>query len=274
VPWIRSSWWDAIWILSGVPIGIGLAACHPSLATLMALFFAVNIPHLISPFALVWTHRTFRPVAFARWKRYIAAPIAVLLMAVVVGFSARGPLQINYITLQVRAPWSDHLLLAWLGLYFVWNAYHFGAQNFGVLRLYGVGGRKIIVKWVCVALTVLGFFVVPRAFPIFFLFTLGAFSFNHSLAAIGLCSHVWGNHYGRSPWIFVAAMFAVGAPFVWLAVNNELLGSFMVLLITVRIGLGFVHFLYDGGVWKMSDPLVRATIGRDLFGVARLRLMA
>jgi hypothetical protein len=280
MPWIRNPWWDGIWILSGVPIGIGMAVCHTSLATLMALFFAINIPHLISPIALVWTHRTFRPVALRRWKRYIAVPIGVMLLATVIAFVTEGPLQINHITLQVRMsniP-SPHqwTLLAWLGLYFVWNAYHFGSQNFGILRLYGVKGRKILVKWGCVALTVLGFIVIPRAIGTFAptdssllvvpMVLLGTFSFNHSLAALGLSAHVWSRHHGLSPWIFVAGLFAASAPFVWLLIHHDIVTSFrlMILLITVRIGLGFVHFIYDGGVWKLSDPQVRATIGRDL----------
>lgn len=30
-------------------------------------------------------------------------------------------------------------------------------------------------------------------------------------------------------------------------------------------GIGFVHFLYSRWIWKLSNPLVRATIGRDLW---------
>jgi hypothetical protein len=36
----------------------------------------------------------------------------------------------------------------------------------------------------------------------------------------------------------------------------------------LRIGLGFVHFLYDRWVYKLSDPQVRAIIGRDIFRAA------
>jgi hypothetical protein len=32
-------------------------------------------------------------------------------------------------------------------------------------------------------------------------------------------------------------------------------------VICARMGLGFVHFLYDRWIWKLSDPQVRATIG-------------
>jgi hypothetical protein len=38
-----------------------------------------------------------------------------------------------------------------------------------------------------------------------------------------------------------------------------------------RLGLGFVHFLYDRRIYRFSDPMVGATIGREIFclGTAR-----
>jgi hypothetical protein len=30
--------------------------------------------------------------------------------------------------------------------------------------------------------------------------------------------------------------------------------------LALRVGLGFVHFLYDGWIYKLSDPAVRAII--------------
>jgi hypothetical protein len=239
--WIRSPGWDATWILSGVPIGIGLAVWRPPIMTLVAIFAAMNTAHLISPMALAWTHCTFRRVAFVRWKRFIAIPIIVTLIAIAVGFSAVGPIQVNAATMEIRVTdyRHDFPLLAWIGLYFAWNAYHFGAQNFGILRLYGVKDRKVgrgvltisILKWACVALTVLGFIVIPHAVRSFTpadsflrlfvpIFILGVFSFNHSLAAIGLCAAVWGNHHRRSPWIFVVAAFAASAPLAWLLTQH------------------------------------------------------
>ena len=32
-------------------------------------------------------------------------------------------------------------------------------------------------------------------------------------------------------------------------------------VICARIGLGFVHFLYDRWLWRFSDPQMRARIG-------------
>jgi hypothetical protein len=290
--WIRNPVWDATWILSGVPIGIGLAVWRPPIMLVVAVFAAINTAHLISPIVLAWTHRTFRWVAFVRWGRFIAVPIVVMLTAILVGFSAVGPIQVNAATMEIRVADYHHdwPLLGWIGLYFVWNAYHFGAQNFGILRLYGVRDRKVVIKrltvpilkWVCVALTVLGFIVIPHAVKDFMpagsflrlyvpIFILGVFSFSHSLAAIGVSAPVWGNHSKRSPWIFVVAVFAASAPLAWLLAHNTIIiHSFrlMVLLITTRIGLGFVHFLYDRWIYKFSDPQVRATIGRELLAAS------
>jgi hypothetical protein len=44
------------------------------------------------------------------------------------------------------------------------------------------------------------------------------------------------------------------------------------IVVCARLGFGFVHFLYDRWVWKMTDQRVRATIGRDLFAPAWQRL--
>ena len=41
---------------------------------------------------------------------------------------------------------------------------------------------------------------------------------------------------------------------------------FTVTVVGLRLGLGFVHFLYDRWIYKLSDPRVRATIGADLLG--------
>jgi hypothetical protein len=69
-------------------------------------------------------------------------------------------------------------------------------------------------------------------------------------------------HRDRPPIVFAAVLIiAVRVLFV----------SFPTLTIKVtmpavglRIGLGFVHFLYDRWVYKLSDPQVRAMIGRDI----------
>lgn len=80
---------------------------------------------------------------------------------------------------------------------------------------------------------------------------------NHWLTAIGLSAHVDANHRSRSPLIFALAMMAAGAAVV-------LLRSHFKLILGANLGLSFVHYLYDRWLWKLSDPQVRATIGKDL----------
>jgi hypothetical protein len=103
---------------------------------------------------------------------------------------------------------------------------------------------------------------------------------NHWLVAIGLSSHVYANHQNRSPNAVAAVLVGIGtlifgllfvvlpfsgipstsgtAPLPWWirATMPE---------VSLRLGLGFVHFLYDRWLWHLSDPEVRKAIGRDLF---------
>jgi hypothetical protein len=90
------------------------------------------------------------------------------------------------------------------------------------------------------------------------------YSLNHWLVAIGLASHVYS---GRWHWAFVVAMLLVGAVgFFWLIPTpNGTLLRVIPIIVSARLGLGFAHFLYDRWLWKLTDPRVRATIGRDLF---------
>ena len=39
--------------------------------------------------------------------------------------------------------------------------------------------------------------------------------------------------------------------------------------VSIRLGLGFVHFCYDRWIYKLSDPAIRTTIGADLFGLPK-----
>jgi hypothetical protein len=111
---------------------------------------------------------------------------------------------------------------------------------------------------------------------------MAVYSLNHWLVAIGLSSHVYaGRRFpgGRPPWravargwAFALAMLMVGAAgYLWLipTPGGTLLRAIPI-VVSARLGLGLVHFVYDRWVWKLSDPRVRATIGRDLFAPACL----
>jgi hypothetical protein len=138
-------------------------------------------------------------------------------------------------------------------------------QNFGVLQLYRRNGSRnprlrLIDKYGCLAFTALGMAALPAIAhsPQVALLCFGIFSFNHWLVAIGLCSIV-----SRRRWVFVAGMLLLGgAGFVWMIpTSHGNLIRVVPVIVCARIGFGFVHFLYDGWIWKLSDPQVRATIG-------------
>jgi NO-binding membrane sensor protein with MHYT domain len=103
---------------------------------------------------------------------------------------------------------------------------------------------------------------------------------NHWLVAIGLASHVHANHRGTKTTRFALGLMAAGMGiFCVLFVHVGMLAStgftvdaiyFSMTAVSCRIGLGFVHFLYDRWVYKLSAPTVRATIGRDLLRGARV----
>jgi hypothetical protein len=110
--------------------------------------------------------------------------------------------------------------------------------------------------------------LLPRAVHIqqVAMFAIGFFAFNHSLAAIGISSHVLARRHGLSPWLFAALLLAAGAVVFWLLFYAPGFSIRITMTaLALRIGLGFVHFLYDRWVYKLSDPKVRAIVGPALW---------
>jgi hypothetical protein len=191
-----------------------------------------------------------------------------------------------------------------VSFYWCWNIYHFGMQNFGVLALCRARPRPAprhtllrlgdrTIAWprpaalLCVALTAFAMVVVPKlphsaelgivVYAMVFV--------NHWVVAIGLPSRVVGALAPTRPWLR-AGGFALGVlllggiGFVWTAPawlwrawgytiaarepDYILISHVIPVVLAMRYGLSFVHFLYDRLVWKMSDPEVRAIIAPAL----------
>jgi hypothetical protein len=95
-----------------------------------------------------------------------------------------------------------------------------------------------------------------------FMWSFVLITVNHWTAAIGIAAHTSGR-----PIVFATLAMMIGIiVFVGLFISVPT-GTIMVTVsaLSCRIGLGFVHFLYDRWVYKFSDPQVRATIGRNIF---------
>jgi hypothetical protein len=123
-------------------------------------------------------------------------------------------------------------------------------------------------------------FIVTDALGLVLVFWQGLtgfaiYSVNHWLVAIGLASHVHAGHRGRSPALFAGLLMVSGTILFALLFLTFPRFAFRVTMpaIGLRVGIGFVHFLYDRYIWKLSDPQVRETIGRDLLSSGRLEML-
>ena len=272
--WIRSPAYDCFWILSAPALGLAMVFWPWPAAPLLMINFA----HAISPIGLAWSHSGFRAVMLAKPRKFIGVPLLLIAVGLAVAMATSWyfpqfvprHLSLENVTLdKLAVP-----IVIWANVYAVWNLYHAGAQNFGIWCLYRrqgykPGWRKYALLGGSVAAVVLIGHETPRWLPYtsVALFALGLTSGNHWLAAIGLCGHVYARHTGRSPWWFIAAALLLGLSLSTAFILGVRWGILWlaVLSFCLRGWLGMWHFLQDRWLWKLSDPQVRATIGRDLF---------
>jgi len=251
-------------------------------AVALVSFFLVAIvldtAHNVSPIVLTWTRPELRRIAFAQRRKYILLPAVIMLAASAIGAATslgwtdfvprRG--EMYHLTLDWRNPFP------WLAMtYASWEVYHFGMQNFGVVAIYcrklGSPPRnRAIDKALCLMLTaalmvppLLVIFGAPGMNfwnpPLYVVFLLvGLISAMHWLVAIGLGFRVSNIRW----WLWLPLLFVIGTiGFGWTAASphGTLLRSIPWLL-SFRFGLGFVHFWYDGLIWRRGTPAMQAVL--------------
>ena len=147
-PWIRDPLWDGFWILSGIPFGAALTlAIHagvPASALILWLVLLTQTGHLLSPMALAWTHDRFRAVMLRRRIKFIVVPLAILAAATVAGWIGGqtlpnlrfNPNSFSLVAGPATLAEFKNPFMAMVFVYVLWNAYHFGMQNFGVMSIY------------------------------------------------------------------------------------------------------------------------------------------
>jgi len=93
---------------------------------------------------------------------------------------------------------------------------------------------------------------------------LAIFAIPHWVTEIFLTS------WASTKWkIFTPLILALGCVgFLWSVPRSTGMPVVGVAWVCFRLGLGFVHFLYDGMIWRFRDPEIRNTIGRTFFRVA------
>jgi hypothetical protein len=328
--WIRNAWWDSFWILSGLPLALGLLLLSPSIYLTLALVMLLEHAHFLSPMTLAWSHTDFRGLMLRRPMKFIGVPILLVVTTTTIGIlTSRFVPDLNLdIGLRVRVyDFADYKqpFVMLVVLYFLWNSYHFAMQNFGVLTIYrmksGSGNRRTdmiyclgvqiassimvfsrileldrgVMKGFYITVGLLGVlamllrenrwspripFILANAVALMFfmesiLWGFAIWSVNHWLVALGLSSHVYAVHRGRSAALFITGLLAAGLFVFWLifgrGVNSDTLfdPKFVVkttmIAMSVRYGVAFTHFLYDRWLWQFRKPEVQATIGKNLF---------
>lgn len=190
--------------------------------------------HVASPIILAWTHPGLRRIALSR-------PIETILLPAV---AVLGMLMLP-------------LWWAW-AIYWPWNIYHFGAQHYGVARIFGMR----LSKWVPIGATAVimgvggGPFWPAQIHAVWWhWFILFAIDFNHWLVDIGLSARV-----SKYWWLFALLLVPFGLiGFLWMVPRADHIATrFIPWVIQVRWGVGITHFLYSRWVWKLSDPRVAA----------------
>jgi hypothetical protein len=305
-------------MLSGLPVGLALMYSPP---TVWIAFFTfavfMEVGHALSPIVFAWTNGGYRRLIFKYPRKYLVLPGALLLAAFAIGVATSlgwtsfvQPTQDltgqNYAFTGFGNPFGMMVSIYWW-----WNVYHFGMQNFGVLSmcrtgqpvrprrtLFALGGRRILrprlLAVLCIAVTAFGMVILPKLVhsPGLGVVFYSVFFVNHWIVAIGLPGHVEAKLDDSWPqvraWGFVLGVLLLGGiGFVWSAPawvwrawgypiparapDYALISHVVPAVLSLRFGLSFVHFLYDRNIWKMSDPEIRSIIG-SAFGVRKVGL--
>lgn len=229
------------------------------LAALYGYFFVAIVldhAHLASPVALAWSKPRFRALMLRQWEWYLLLPVALVAASVLVGLAASGPNRL--------AP-GNGVYRALVTVYIVWNAWHFGSQHYGVASLAGWRGGRTPDHMSLIVWPTMVVMLVPAGGwgPLVF---AEAINFAHWTTDIGLSTRVMRRRW----WAFLPAILVVGlVGFLWKAVGTHpCAGDLPVctvvwsvpVLIGLRCGLGFVHFLYSRWVWRAPARLALTAV--------------
>jgi hypothetical protein len=232
--------------------------------------------HLVCPIYLGWSNRGFRTMMLERWGKFILLPLSLLALSVWIGLntsksagwvslSAMGDYRLWMALLRGWKP--PNLAFVLLAVTYVWwNAWHFGSQHFGVAALLGWrSGPRWFRRLILVAPTMALMLVGNKSWPSIII-AGEIISFFHWTADIGMTARVLRRHW----WWFLPAILVVGLiGFVWKTTNTtpEFCGVLpactvvwsVPLLLSLRYGFGFWHFLMSRWVWLSEGrALLRA----------------
>jgi hypothetical protein len=192
--YIRSAPWDGFWIAGGSLIGVALAVYalimppvlrgpwsgwpldwrswsiaivnrHPSFVEMIAVWvfmlgIVVDTAHILSPMVLTWTDARLGREALVRWRAFLFAPTLAAVAALSIGIATSagwtdyvpGRHKMFYLSYQLGNPFPVMVLG-----YVLWQIYHFGSQNFGLVMIYrrwlGRSGHRTLIHGVVPSVT-------------------------------------------------------------------------------------------------------------------------
>jgi hypothetical protein len=309
--WVRGPVWDSAWILNALwllPIALWLARGYPDPQSgpLDSFYFGLTalfwIGHRLSSTWLAYCTEAYRPLLRSDPVRFVLLPLLVTLACFVV-----------FLPGDAALPWTrEERLVAMAVLDYALVTYHFAAQHFGALSLYrmraeragsrharhldrvfalGVGGALAFLADMLAGSAAyqdlwIGHLDVPtwltsnqgavRAAGLSMLFLATAFM----LIAEARASH---RSLPRVLYILgLAAMVAIALRprsfslylVIWTSQHWVLAtGLGVPALVALGFATGFVHYLLDRSVYRMSDPRIRSA-ARGLFEQRRTIIAA
>jgi hypothetical protein len=144
--WIRGFWWDGFWFLGPVPLAAALAFLTNWVPPATIVFWAVLLTqtaHLIAPVALAWVNTGYRKMALDHPRKFVGVPLLIIFFGTLTAFVSSyflPVLRFNPETFSISTGSGgidlENPFIVMLAIYALWNAYHFGMQNFGIMSVY------------------------------------------------------------------------------------------------------------------------------------------
>jgi hypothetical protein len=213
---------------------------------------------------LAWAHPALREIVWSRRRETVWLSLCLVFVALAIGwltmhgmtsFDFRGHNLWKVTDLTNPLP-----IMMWI--YWLWNGFHFGMQNFGLMRLLGCPLGREETRIIVGGGTLLALTISPHVLPWLAVFILSEvlISAGHWITEIYLTTKV-----SPRPLLFLGALLVIGpVAFTFWRPTPHGLVTIAPIIYCGKIGLGFAHFLYDRCIWKMSDPQVRNVIAPAL----------
>ena len=212
------------------------------LYAIMVVAIVLDHAHLVCPITLAWGHRRFRAYMLEQWDKFVLLPALFIAISLAVGGASE----------VTRSPGFRAMAVT----YFVWNAWHFASQNYGISALSGGKPWQRNAAFSLTVICVLGLPVLWGQILWIVLADLGI-SVMHWIMDLRLSSYMV-----QRQWLFTIAMLLIGlSGFAFKTVEPGTLhhcGPLLVctaswsvpILLSLRYGLGFWHFLMSRWVWS------------------------